>query len=285
MTPVFGRLDARPYNDHIKSVIRPAPRLIRGELPRKSPAIWRFRNMRYRNQVLGTCVGQSGAACAETTVRTPDGFTDATPPNPPVDFSPLDVYVGSRLEAEANGVSGMFRGEGSIVSYALLYVQRAGFIPYEAWPCTPENEKKAQGRTIPAKAQEAKRFRPYGDVRNLVASDQMIEYMAAGYSLWPGTRWLANAMQTRADGSFTWSGSSVGGHAYELLGYDLDADRVWIGNSWDGWGGPGSIGWTKWSVLAKEFTDRKLAGGESECCVFSNVDGWGVKTRSWIEAL
>lgn len=265
----------------VAQAIPPAPTLFRGPVPSKSPAIWRFRNPRYRNQVTGTCVGQSGAAMAETSIRTPVQFTDASEPNPPIDLSPIWVYVQSRLRCEKEGIR-IFGGEGSIVSYALLAMKDEGFIAWEDWPGTPENERKAQGRTVPKNAMEAKRYRPIDQndgVRRLTSPEHCLEAMAGGWSEWIGIPWPNGAMNTNSEGYFPLKGRSVGGHAVELLGYDLDADRVWVGNSWAGWGDAASIGWTQWSSMARLLSESNLADGTSEACVISEVDGWKQKAK------
>lgn len=268
--------------DGIADAISPAPTLFRGPLPRRSPDLARFRNPRFRNQVRGTCVGQSGAAMAETTIRTPTSFDERTAPNPAIDLSPLWVYAIAREESRAQGIR--LGGEGAIVSHALLAVQKRGFVPWDAWPCTEANERAYRDGRIPQSALDAPKFMPIQDVRRLTGPDQVLEYLAGGYSVWIGVPWRGG-MQTRPDGSFSWGGRAAGGHAVELLGYDLDADRAWIGNSWSGWGKqPSGVGVTQWSALARDLTEAALAQGNSEACVVAEVDGWQPKVKSWSEA-
>ena len=79
-------------------------------------------------------------------------------------------------------------------------------------------------------------------------------------------------------------GFGVGGHAVELLDYDLDAVRVWIGNSWVNarWGlQPGGIGYTSWSDLARDLSDSALDSGRSEACVVTDLNGWQPKVLDW----
>lgn len=263
--------------------VLPAPTIFRGPLPRRSPDLARFRNPRFRNQVRGTCVGQSGAAMGETTIRTPAGFDAQSEPNPAIDLSPLWVYAIAREFSREQGVR--LGGEGAIVSHALLAVQKRGFIAWDAWPGTEANERAYRDGRIPQAALDAPKLMPVQDVRRLTSADQILEYLASGYSVWLGLPWRGG-MQTRSDGSFDWGGRAVGGHAVELLGYDLDADRAWIGNSWSAWGlQPSGVGVTSWTALAKDLTEQALNAGSSEACVVAELDGWQPKVKSWADAL
>lgn len=273
---VLGRVDARPYLESIQSSIRVAPKLFRGPLPRRSPNIRRFRNPRLHHQVTGTCVGQSGASLAETTIRTPDGFKDDTKPNKAIDVSPLWVYAKAR-EYTARTDRSIYNGEGAVVSHALLAMKEAGFVGWDAWPCTEANERAFRDGVVPTEALQSKKLMPIGDVRRLETWDQVREYLAGGYSVWIGVSWPSGAMSTTADGKFSWSGRSVGGHAVELVGYDEDAGVAWINNSWQGWGDSLGCGYTSLPAIANVLSDRNLASGGSEAVVISNVDGWGVK--------
>lgn len=272
----LGRVDASPHMEGIKAVLRVAPRLFRGPLPPKSPDIRRFRNPRLHHQVRGTCVGQSGASLCETTIRTPDGFGDATRPNPAIDISPLWVYAKAR-EYTARTDRSIYNGEGAIVSHALLAVKECGFVGWDAWPCTEANEASFRDGQIPGAAISAPRLRPIGDARRLESWDQVREYLAGGYSVWIGVSWPNGAMDTDGQGRFAWTGRSVGGHAVELIDYDETTDRAWIANSWQGWGDGLGIGSTSLRSIASVLSDRNLASGSSEAVVISNVDGWGVK--------
>jgi hypothetical protein len=268
--------------DAIADAIQPAPTLFHGPLPRRSTDLIRFRNPRPRNQVRGTCVGQSGAAVAETTIRTPIEFDERMQPNPAVDLSPLWVYAIAREYSRAQGVR--LGGEGAIVCHALLAVKERGFAPWDAWPCTETNERAFRDGRIPQSALDAPKLMPIQDLRRLTQPDQILEYLAGGYSVWIGVPWRGG-METRPDGSFGWGGRAAGGHAVELMGYDLDADRAWIGNSWAGWGlQPSGVGFTRWSALSRDLEESLLNSGSSEACVVTEVDGWQPKVKSWAEA-
>lgn len=268
--------------DRIAESIQTAPQLFRGPLPRRSPDLSRFRNPRYRHQVRGTCVGQSGAAMAETSIRTPSPFDEQSEPNPAIDLSPLWVYAIAREYSREQGVR--IGGEGAIVGHALMAVKERGFVKWDAWPCSRENELAYRDGSVPMAAQKAPKLMPIQDVRRLTDPDQVLEYLAGGYSVWIGVPWRGGTA-TRTDGFFEWRGRSFGGHAVELLGYDLDADRVIVGNSWDGWGvRPTGTGYTRWSSLARDLSADALARGVSEACVVAEVDGWQPKVKSWLDA-
>jgi hypothetical protein len=270
-----------------------APRLLAGDPPRRSIDLSRFRNTRYRDQVRGTCVGQSGAAMAETTVRTPSPLDESSEPNAPVDLSPLWVYAIARKYSADHGMPGIYDGEGAIVTHALSAVRESGLVRWEAWPGTPENERAYRDGRIPREAADAPKVRAVGDVRILERFAQVLEYLAGGYSVWVGVGWPRAAMSTAADGRFPWSGRTArdGGHAVELLGYDLDRDLVVVGNSWEragwgGWQGRKNVGYTSLRAFERELSDANLSRGESEACVVSEVEGdWAPKVRSWSEVL
>src|SRR5690606_38162259 len=111
---------------------------------------------------------------------------------------------------------------------------------------------------LPAAVTDAPRYRPIGDIRRLESPDQILEYLAGGYSVWIGVPWRGG-FETRAspDGRhrFAWRSGVAGGHAVELLAYDLDDDLVAVGNSWMGarWGDERTgVAWCPWSDLARD---------------------------------
>jgi hypothetical protein len=282
-----GRLSAAPYIDQIKESVKVAPPLFRGELPRKSLDLVKWRNPRYRGQLIGCCVGMSGAAMAETCVRTPEPLTEASPPRDAYDFSDLWVYYIARQKTAELGGSSIFSGEGAIVTHALQAVQERGFLPYDQWPSTDANYRNYRDRKPEVGPDAVETHKAIGDVRRLESPDQILEYLAGGYSVWIGLPWRGG--DPDRDGYFAWGRGNVGGHAVELLGYDLERDRVKVGNSWmnsPAWAPRNGSAETKWSAMAKELTESKLANGSSEACVVSEVEGqWKSKVRSWIEAL
>lgn len=226
------------------------------------------------------CVGEAMAASGETTVQTPDPLKpDSNPTGLDVTFSALWTYHIAR-KVTARYAPSIFRGEGAIVTDALKAAEEFGLILYDAWPSTDQNYRNYSDRAALPGAEQARRHKPIGELRRLTSPDQVFEYLAAGYSVVPGTSWPANAFNTRlaADGRhwFDWTGRSVGGHAYELLDYDMDADWVCIGNSWDNarWGAqPGGFAYTRLSVYIRELSASMLANARSEAIVYTEVEG------------
>ena len=283
-----GRIQPPPDAwERILADVPEAPALFTaGTLPRKSPELWRYRNPRYRGQLIGCCVGESGAAMAETSIRTPEPLAPTSEPCPAYDLSPLWVYWIARRKSVELGVRSILNGEGAIVSHALQAVIEQGFIAYEAWPATERTYREYADRAPYPGAEHAPRHKPIKDARRLTSPDQILEYMAGGYSVWIGVPWGAG----NPDRShyFAWA-EGRGGHAVELLGYDLDADRVCIGNSWDNvrWGHqPGGYAFTSWAALARTLAERRLATGVAEAVVVKEVEGpWAPKVRSWADVL
>jgi hypothetical protein len=250
-----------------------APRIAKG-YPRKSPKLWLYRNPRYRGQLIGSCVGESGAAMGETSIRTPSPMPssrDTVSPLPPVNLSPLWVYYIARRYSRDNGRP--ISGEGAIVSDAMAAVVKEGHILYDAWPATEANYANYNDKP-PASAISARRIPVRGEAQILTDSDHVLEYLGAGFSVWIGVGWKGS--DPTPDGMFGWSGWAQGGHAVELLGYDLDRDLVCVGNSWDNarWGiQPGGYGYTKWTALARDLSARNLDSGTNEACVITELQG------------
>jgi hypothetical protein len=280
MPPPTGRIEAPAA----ALAIPPAPRLFRGEVPRKRD-LTPYRLPRYRGQLIGCCVGESGAATAETTTRTPEPLADGAAPLEGRPFSPLWVYHQARQYSREQGMLSF--GEGAIVTHALAAIARDGLVAYDAWPATTEAYRSYRDGRVPQSARDAKKWKPTGEPRRLEGPDQVLEFLGAGYSVWIGVDFPVNSAPD-ASGYFAWRGAR-GGHAVEVLGYDLDADRCWIGNSWDNarWGKqPGGIAWTKWSDLADgSLSARALQSGRSEAVVLIEVEGGEVRRPTWLEVL
>jgi hypothetical protein len=266
--------------------IRQAPRILPKKvkaLPRRSPNNRRFRNLRKRNQLIGDCAGESFAAMGETTIRTPDNFTDEDEPLDPIDLSALWCYYISRKACTENGISGIMQGEGSLVNMTLIGAKKYGLRKLEDWPSTKANYdnyyKQERTGKPPQACIDAEPINLIDDIASLLNPDQILEYLSQGYSVNVGTVWPSNAFNADSEGRFSWSGSPSGGHAWELLDYDQDKDLAWCGNSWDqSWGvNPGCIGVTKLSSLMREFSEKKLRSGETEASVSCGVEGFEPK--------
>lgn len=281
-TPLpLGRDTARTIRafDRIAATVAPAPTLFRGPVPRRSPRLDRFRFARHRGQLIGCCVGESGSAMGETAVQTPDPLTpESKPTGLAVSFSPLWVYWVARRETAKYDRS-IYRGEGAIVSDALKAVQAEGLVDFAAWPATEATYRAYRDDRPHPGINGAARRKVIGDVRRLVDPEQVLEYLAGGFSVWIGVPWRGG-FETRAaaDGRhrFGWNQPAAGGHAVELLAYDLDANEVAVGNSWmnAGWGDrERGVGWCPWSHLARDLSAVALRSGQSEAVVFTEVEG------------
>ena len=289
--PRFGRLiPDRDTVDLIKSSIPPAPKILpkkyKGKPPRRSPGIRKFRNPRFRNQWIGMCVGKGLTAMGETTIRTPETFDETTPALEGVHLSSLWTYFISRRMCEEQGIHGIMDGEGSLVSMGMLALQKYGYRLDESWPTTEENQKtyyKVEKKGGYPGCEESEPINVIDHIGAIMSWNDGLSYMGMGYSLSAGISWPSNAGKTDAKHRFSWSGASIGGHCVELIDYDLDADLLWVGNSWmgeetdeaiSGWGDDLGVGVTKLSSFAREMTDAKLKTFKSELNVTAGVDGF-----------
>ena len=266
----------------IGHVLRAAPPVMKGTYPRKSFRLDRFHNTRYRGQLIGSCVGEAGAAMGETTVRTPEPLKEDSVPLDPVAFSQLWCYWIARDYSRRQGIN--LGGEGAIVShfYAAANERDKGLKPYEVWPATEANYRSYRDTSVPRAAIEAEPIPPRGEGLVLTDPDQIFEYLAAGYSVDVGTSWHG-AQSTRADGYCRWGSPSIGGHSYQLLWYDLDKNQIGFSNSWDNaqFGlQPGGLWWTDLNVYMQEFSAQTMRSGQSEAVVIAEV-GIEVKPKRW----
>jgi hypothetical protein len=279
---LFGRLKPRPasWAAICADVPEAQPLAPMAAPPPVSPPLHLYRHPRYRGQLIGCCVGESGSAMLETTCRTPLG----TPLDPVVPlsgtptFSALGVYWSARDYSRRKGRP--IFGEGAYVTDALAAVCEAGVALYDAWPSTEANYRAYRDDSPPASFTRAPKLRPAGEARRLPTANAVLEYLGAGYSVWFGGPWRGGT-RTDARGFFRWRGVATGGHAVELLGYDVPGDRLWIGNSWDNarWGIqpgdpalPRGYGFCPLSEFRKDLTDGNLAEGEVEAVVICEVD-------------
>lgn len=281
---MFGRV--KPSTDQLLAIqasVLEAPTLSpTAEPPRRSPPLWRYRLPRVRGQLIGCCVGESGASMLETTCRTPAGenidLVNARPLDATPAFSALGVYWAARDYSRRQGRP--IRGEGAIVTDALTAVCESGVALYQAWPSTDANYRNYSDNKPPASFRTAPRLRPAGECRRITNEKQVLQYLGAGFSLWFGGPWRGGS-RTAKDGAFSWNNPAQGGHAVELLGYDLDTDRIVIGNSWDnaGWGVqpavesglPRGWGYCPWSQFRLDLMAEDFVSGSVEVCVICEV--------------
>lgn len=281
MSQWFGRVQVTPdaYQEICRQVGE-APRIEFGPLPKRSPPLWRFRHPRSRAQLIGCCTGESAASMCETTFRTPHPAAPETwsPLLGTPAFSSLWVYWAARQRARDQGRP--IIGEGAVVTDALAAVVERGLVLYDAWRSTPENYRSYSDSRPPETAVQSRRIKIEGEAQRLMSADAVLEYLGAGYSVQIGLPWRGGN-RTDADGRFSWAGGAIGGHAVELLGYDLAEDRLWVGNSWDNarWGVqtdepavPRGYGYCRWSDFARDLTSRAFTSGAVEAVVITEVD-------------
>ncbi len=217
---------------------------------------------------------------AETTLRTPSPLVEeSTPLVGTWAFSSLWVYHSARRYSAEQGRP--VRGEGAIVTDALSAVVKYGLLPYDMWPSTDENYRAYSDAKIPGAAARATKIKIRGEARRLTDAEAILEHLAAGHSVQIGLPWRSGANRTSDDGRFAWAGFPVGGHAVELLGYDLDSDTLAVGNSWGNarWGvqpaslsDPRDYGFCRWSDFARDLTREAFSTGLVEAVVITEVD-------------
>lgn len=287
MTPLsqyFGRIRPSPGAwQTIRETVLAAPSLapVGTTIPPEGPTIWRYRNPRYRGQLIGCCGGESIAAMCETTARTPPGWTgsrEAPTVDPSPSYSPLWVYWIGRRYSAAHGRD--LRGQaGSVLSDTLAAVLETGLLPYDAWPATPEAYRAYTDDRPPPSATAGEAVRPAGVARMLTSPDHVLQYLAAGYSVVVGMDWRGG-MTVGPDGWFQWTRRPIGGHAFELLGYSRPQNYMVIGNSWDndGWGAQPADptkprGWAMCPLdqFMRDLTPQSLHSGQVEALVITEV--------------
>jgi hypothetical protein len=288
----LGRLTeaTQDYWAQISASVPKAPRLMRGEVPRKSPDLIRFDpgyppdwpDASTYYQTRGFCVGHGTAHIGEAEDATPDKITPRSKPARPRKVSQLYSYAGSRWMATQRGMN-LGSGDGAIVSHSVEFAAVHGWLPYDEWPNADGAEDRHRNGTFPTAAQKAKgKEHAPGGFASLDSWDAILETLGAGRYVVVGTDWLQGMTRTDSDGAFSASGGSVGGHCYLIVDYDLDRDLVWIKNShpqygmrstaakYKASGGYTNIGVGKLSGYKKLFSPSYMSGGRSEALVL-----WG----------
>lgn len=277
-----------------------APSLFQGPLPRKSPENRRFRLPRYRGQLIGCCVGENTTSMCETLLRMPEPREADSKPLDGTGLSPLWVYWLARKWSRDHGVN--LGGEGAIVSHAIQALNADGVVGWDRWPATDDAYRQYSDRIRPGQDIESEAdSHPVKEMAILDSWDAILHYLAGGFTVSIGVPIPAGITQTNDDGMFRWSGRTIGGHCMELLDYDMDSDRVWLGNSWANarWGarsddpayqgkcqGHSNIGQCSLTDLEKVFHPSLMANGTSEAVVTNNVVGWRPKYwRQFIEVI
>ena len=273
-------------------VLKAAPVVSRGTLPQQSPNLFAYTNKRYRGQEIGCCVGEAMAALAETSAKTPDPFQDGAPALPDVAFSQLFCYWLARQKSAELGVN--LGGEGAIVSHALKGLMeglrsgvKGGYRAYDLWPATDQTYASYRDRSPIKAAVDGTSIPLVGPALMLTYPEQILEYLSIGQPVGVGTPWTGG-MQSAPDGRISWGGATVGGHAYQIVAYDMPANRIYGTNSWDNarYGvQPGGLFYTNLTSWMSMFTTRTMASGECEAMVIEDVgvrqaagdwaDAWG----------
>ena len=278
-----------------------APQLFMGERPRKTNNA-KFLYPRYSGQLRGCCVGEAAAHAIEHLTRLPADKNPNSPPREGMAISPLATYLQARLYSRSRGLN--LGGEGAIVSHCAEAISDAdgGIVRYDYYPATTENYKQYSDNVrLSAKALEDKKTYIVREKALLTSFDAILDALASGRTVDVGTPIPSGMMNTSADGSFRWTGwgltgRGVGGHSYLLVDYDLDADLMYVDNSWDnaGWGDvagckagkyPRPLGKVRISEFYATFESRLLTNGTSEAVVFNDAGDWStpklIYDNSW----
>jgi hypothetical protein len=181
----------------------------------------------------------------------------------------------------------MGSGDGLITSQAYVGAKKRGCIELEHYPSGPSDIDNHRNGTKP----NQKILDLAGDnlVREFALAESFehgLELNSGGFPLTFGSMIPSGMMQTDAKGFFRMKGEVVGGHAYQFLDYDKDQNLAWIAQSWERWGektsdphyqsmnGYTQMGTCPLDELAKWFTDRAMATGQSEIMVPNTIDGF-----------
>lgn len=270
-----------------------APSVMRGELPRKSPPIWRFINPRVHHQVIGMCVGRGTARMIECLLRIPASADANSTPLPTVDISSLFNYWIARRYSIEHGIN--FGGEGNddqsagaIVSHAILALADRGVIPREQWPDDEAHEEAYRDSRPPAPEDFAAGLKHQILTKAILDTKaKILQYLSMGYPVAQGIPINEGWLQTDNEGHFRDAGQEIGGHCTCLCGYDLDEGWVAVLNSWPRWGrrstdpmfGGESEGYTNIGYLPMEnfdrhFSESAMGTGQAEAVVANTVEGF-----------
>lgn len=295
-----GRIAPTPREwDRIVGRVGYAPTILRGEIPRRSPDNRAFANKRYRGQLIGDCVGENVTQMTEALLRMPADRRADSAPLPAKSLSPLLTYWLARKYARDKGIN--LGGEGAIVSHAIEAIDALGVASYDLYPATPENYRGySDRRPPPAAATEEAARHSIKEKAVLDTPEKMLTFLGGGFVLAVGAAFPHGMLQTDDTGYFAMRGANDVGHCVCVYDYDLDANKVWIGNSWANarWGartddpeyppecqGHSNIGWTQLDAFLRWFTPRMMQSGQSEAVVANDVEGWAPKVRSFVEVL
>jgi len=289
----LGR-DTAATVEHWSAIVKSmpvAPRIFRDAgrpVPRKSPDILRFHYSAFMDQrQKGYCVGFNSAGTVMTRLRIPDGATaTAGDPLAEVALSPLYMYDVSRMEAKAEGWD-LGSGDGSIGSCAARGSMKSGVCTWDLDPADASSVDLHRNDTVPD--QVSRGFGSSHLVKAIALADSWehgLELNAAGLPLAICSDIPESMLDTDADGNFRMIGPVAGGHCYQLIDHDRDADVAVIGQCWARWGretsdpafsargGYTQVGTCPLSELAGWFGPAAMSSGASEMIAYNTVEGF-----------
>jgi hypothetical protein len=205
-----------------------------------SPPLYRYVPGGYINQVIGECVAEATTNGVSTVLRIPPGCVfdtsdpaKSTPPLPTVRLSALYTYFNAR---NIHGQS-QVGAEGAIVAYSLDGIKQRGVIPAAMWPDTAANQKAYSDQRPPTSDMlAAGQAHTVLHAARIQSQAQFLDFLAQGYPVVVGIPIGQGWMRCAPDGQFSLGGRIVGGHATLAVGYDRTLNRLYIRNSWAGWG-------------------------------------------------
>lgn len=194
---------------------------------------------------VGSCTAQALAgAVAYLSARVPDA--------PMEQPSRLLLYIQERIrEGTSEADVGAMLGDG------VLTLQDTGWVPESLWPYDEANVLRFPYDGFTGDAC-AKRRLIDAEALDWLASSVQWE-LANGFAVVAGLRVYEAIQHVGEDGIIPDpSGPSIGGHAVAIVGYDRDAARYRVRNSWgESWGDHGH-GWISEDYLCDEVQCNEL---------------------------
>jgi hypothetical protein len=284
----FGR-DTETTQRHWDAIVAQVdilPQMFAGN-SRKSPNIRRFHHATPLSQrSRGYCVPFNWTATIMTRLRIPAGATSTTGTPLPVNkLSPLYTCDVSRNQARADGVR--LVGDGQIGSICAKATHLNGVVPIDVQPSGPSDiDRHSNSAQVDPKAKAVGALHLVREFGIAQSFRQGLDFLAAGFPVAFASAIPQGMMKTSATGEFAMKGMTVGGHEYQILDFDEDLDRIWVGQAWEYWGektsdpefapmnGFTQVGYCRLSDMENWFSDRAMASGSSEIMVANTVEGF-----------
>ena len=293
--------------DAITSQVPTAPKLMLGQRPARSPDNWQWLNYRYAGQLLGCCVGEAGAHAGEFANNAPVQ-SSAGPERPPdagtpppslamrdiVSLSSLYVYDQGRQACAERGMR--LGGAGCVVSVAADATAKTGFASAATYPVDDDAYDRYRDGGSPRAAVVEGRAHKVLKAHLLQSFDDILDYLAVGYSVWVGKPIYGGMRNTREDGYYAPGGGYLGGHSTQFVDYDGKVIREF--NSWAnaGWGmranwpgldprnrGTTNLGYTDLNWMGEQFTAASMSSGECEAVVLLDIETYRPRIRSFAD--